>query len=65
MKKNQKIAGRSVVAAALAAGLVVACSPKQSGMSYETVAVERDTISNSVTSMMVAMELPREVMEAP
>ena len=50
MKKNQKIAGRSVVAAALAAGLVVACSPKQCGMRYETVAVERDTISNSVTA---------------
>lgn len=48
MKQNQKIKGKSLLAAAMAAGLAFACSPEDSGMAYETVAVERGTISNSV-----------------
>lgn len=50
MKKNRKKAGKSLLAAMLAAGLAFACTPKESGMSYETAAVERGTISNSVTA---------------
>lgn len=50
MKKNRKKAGKSLLAAMLAAGLAFACTPKESGMAYETVAVERGTISNSVTA---------------
>lgn len=50
MKKNRKKAGKSLLAATLAAGLAFACTPKESGMAYETVAVERGTISNSVTA---------------
>lgn len=50
MKKNRKKAGKSLLAATLAAGLAFACTPKESGMAYETVAVERGAISNSVTA---------------
>lgn len=50
MKKNRKIAVKSLLAATLAAGLAFACTPKESDMAYETVAVERGTISNSVTA---------------
>lgn len=50
MKKNRKKAGKSLLAAMLAAGLAFSCTPKESGMAYETVAVERGTLSNSVTA---------------
>lgn len=50
MKKNRKKAGKSLLAVTLAAGLAFACTPKESGMAYETFAVERGTISNSVTA---------------
>lgn len=50
MEKNRKIMGRPLWAAVAAAGLMFACGPKEAGMDYETVAVERGTISNSVTA---------------
>lgn len=50
MKKNRKITGKPLLAVTLIAGLAFACTPKESGMAYETVAVERGTISNSVTA---------------
>ena len=49
MEKNRKITGRPLWAVA-AAALMFACGPKETGMEYETVAVERGTISNSVTA---------------
>ena len=49
MEKNPKLTCRPLWAVA-AAALMFACGPKEAGMGYDTVAVERGTISNSVTA---------------
>lgn len=50
MEKNRKITGCPLWAAVAVASLMFACGPKEAGMEYDTVAVERGTISNSVTA---------------
>lgn len=50
MEKNGKTKGGTLLATAAVAAMAVACSSRESGTDYQTVAVERGTISNSVTA---------------
>lgn len=50
MKQHRTSTALGWLAAVMTAAGVVACGSKESGMAYETVAVERGTISNSVTA---------------